>query len=218
MNKEDPYKDQLEKRRTKIEKSTFAEGQRVEREELPPRSAVHQKGKKKKTKLKVKYPLIRLLALFFILLPITVISIYSTIVKDKISNIKETISDSTEEFETIEIEDGANSNKEDKGSVKEDAVPEESPDGQSEESLEDSQSSMNQEAENGAEGRHTAAAPLIVHEKDIVYHKVKRGETIYKISMKYYKSKAGIDVIKAANNLTSNEILAGQMLTIPLNK
>lgn len=44
---------------------------------LPPRSEVHkQKQKKKKTKWKIKYPVIRLLALFFILLPVSILSIY----------------------------------------------------------------------------------------------------------------------------------------------
>ena len=51
-----------------------------------------------------------------------------------------------------------------------------------------------------------------------VYHTVQPGETIYRISIKYYKSKSGIDTIKSANNLTSNEIRVGQVLTIPLNK
>ena len=36
--------------------------------------------------------------------------------------------------------------------------------------------------------------------------------------MKYYKSKSGIDTIKSANDLNSNEIRVGQVLTIPLNK
>lgn len=44
---------------------------------LPPRSEVHrQKKSKKRVKWKLKYPLIRLLALFFILLPILMLSIY----------------------------------------------------------------------------------------------------------------------------------------------
>ena len=58
----------------------------------------------KKNKWKLKYPVIRLLVLFFILLPITIFSIYSTIAKDKIGNVRETDGESTEEFETIEIE------------------------------------------------------------------------------------------------------------------
>jgi len=198
MNKEDPYRDQAEKLRQKIERPTFEEGKPVKREELPPRSAVHRHGKSKKTKLKVKYPLIRLLALFFVLLPITVISIYSIIAKDKIDNVKETIIESTEEFETIEIEEEENQIMEDE-------------EGTQEESLTEPQSRA------GA-GHKTAAAPLTVYEKDIIYHKVKRGETITRISLKYYRSKAGIEIIKAANDLTSNEILAGQVLTIPLNK
>lgn len=201
MNKEDPYRDQTEKLRQKIERSTFEEGKRVEREELPPRSAVHRQGKK--TKLKMKYPLIRLLALFFVLLPITVISIYSIIAKDKIDNVRETITESNEEFETIEIENEENQITEDE-----------------EDNLDNGKTggSLTEPQSRAWAGHETAAAPLIVHEKDIIYHKVKRGETITRISMKYYKSKAGIEVIKAANDLTSNEILAGQVLTIPLNK
>lgn len=213
MNKEDPYRDQAEKLRKKIEKSSFDAGQQAGKEELPPRRAIHQKGRKRKTKVKVKYPLIRLLALFFVLLPITVISIYSTIAKDKISNFKETISESTEEFETIEIENKENQIKEDEEDNEEDSQEENRA-----VQNDDSQSSMNQNSETKTENRQSAAAPLTVHEKDIVYHKVKRGETIYKISMKYYRSKAGIEMIKAANDLTSNEILTGQVLTIPLNK
>lgn len=207
MNKEDPYRDQAEKLRRKIDRPPFEEGKPVGREELPPRSAVHRRGKK--TKLKMKYPLIRLLALFFILLPITVISIYSIIAKDKIDNVKETFTESTEEFETIEIENEENQIKED-----EKELPEE------EDNIDNGQTgdSLTEPQSRAWAGRETAAAPLTVHEKDIIYHKVKRGDTITRISMKYYKSKAGIEVIKAANDLTSNEILAGQVLTIPLNK
>jgi LysM repeat protein len=44
---------------------------------LPPRSEIHrQKKSKKRVKWKLKYPVIRLLALFFILLPISMLSIY----------------------------------------------------------------------------------------------------------------------------------------------
>jgi LysM repeat protein len=48
---------------------------------LPPRSEVHRKKPKKrerKKKWKLKYPLVRLLVLFFILLPISMLSIYYT--------------------------------------------------------------------------------------------------------------------------------------------
>ncbi len=75
----------------------------VKREELPPRSRVHHQ-KQKKNKWKLKYPVIRLLALFFILLPITIFSIYSSIARDKVGNILKTDGESTEGFESINIE------------------------------------------------------------------------------------------------------------------
>ena len=48
MNKEDPYRDQAEKLRQKIERKQFEEGQVVEREEFPPRSRIHHQKTKEK--------------------------------------------------------------------------------------------------------------------------------------------------------------------------
>lgn len=73
MNKEEPYRDQAERLRQRIEK---VNGDGVEEASLmPPRSQIHKK-KKKKTTVKVKYPLIRFLVLLFILLPLTIFAIY----------------------------------------------------------------------------------------------------------------------------------------------
>ncbi|MCM3742997.1 LysM peptidoglycan-binding domain-containing protein [Sporosarcina luteola] len=46
-------------------------------------------------------------------------------------------------------------------------------------------------------------------------HTVAANETLYRISMKYYGSDTGIDKIKKANGLSSNEIMVGQKLIIP---
>jgi len=46
-------------------------------------------------------------------------------------------------------------------------------------------------------------------------HIVAANETLYRISMNYYGSDAGIDKIKKANGLSSNDIMAGQKLIIP---
>lgn len=46
-------------------------------------------------------------------------------------------------------------------------------------------------------------------------HIVTANETLYRISMNYYGSDAGIEKIKNANGLSSNEIMAGQKLIIP---
>ncbi|MDN4608759.1 LysM peptidoglycan-binding domain-containing protein [Sporosarcina highlanderae] len=46
-------------------------------------------------------------------------------------------------------------------------------------------------------------------------HIVAENETLYRISMNYYGSNAGIEKIMKANGLTSNDIMAGQKLIIP---
>ncbi|MCY8518275.1 LysM peptidoglycan-binding domain-containing protein [Bacillus atrophaeus] len=50
----------------------------------------------------------------------------------------------------------------------------------------------------------------------VVKHTVKKKETLYRISMKYYKSRAGEDKISNYNNLNGNEVYTGQVLNIPL--
>ena len=216
MNKEDPYRDQAEKLRRKIEKVQFEEGKTIEKEELPPRSRVHQKAKKNKWKL--KYPVIRLLVLFFILLPITIFSIYSSIAKDKIGNVKETFGEATEEFETIDIEDQETSDPNKKENIQTEDEVDPSDNGAAEDQSEQEQDAYQQQDNDNAVQSQTIAPPIKTNEKSIVYHTVKPGETIYRISMKYYQSKSGIETIKSANNLAGNEIRTGQVLTIPLNK
>jgi LysM repeat protein len=51
---------------------------------------------------------------------------------------------------------------------------------------------------------------------EVVIHKVKDNETLYKISMKYYGSRKGEAIIKEFNNLNDNNIYVGQVLEIPL--
>jgi LysM repeat protein len=209
MNKEDPYRDQAEKLRQKIERTKFEEGEVIDREELPPRSRVHEQ-KRKKSKWKLKYPVIHILMLFFILLPITILSIYASLTKDGIGNVEKTGGESSEGFEIIDIEDSDQSDipdKEDDESV-ESLINE--TENKNETSL---QENLNQSSQDIIDSIGEKSGP-----KDIIYHTVQPGETIYRISIKYYKSKAGIDTIKSINNLTSNEIRVGQVLTISLNK
>ena len=74
MNKEDPYRQITDKTRRRIEKSY---NERVSSaSELPPRTELHRQ-RRNKPKRKLKYPVIRLLALFFILVPITIFAIYT---------------------------------------------------------------------------------------------------------------------------------------------
>lgn len=53
------------------------------------------------------------------------------------------------------------------------------------------------------------------NENEMIHHTVQQGETLYRISMNYYKSADGIDKIKAENGLVDNEIIVGQTLKIP---
>ncbi|ANB61833.1 LysM peptidoglycan-binding domain-containing protein [Anoxybacteroides amylolyticum] len=73
---------------------------------LPPRSEVH-KSKEKKTKWKIKYPLVRLLLLFFILLPFVIFAIYYMGDKRTIAPIKK-----SESYEPIAIEEKARTKEE----------------------------------------------------------------------------------------------------------
>lgn len=74
MNREDPYRDQAERLRKKIERNKSVTT--TSRKEIPPRSRVHSRKRNKNT-FKLKYPVIRLLVLFFILLPVTIFSAYN---------------------------------------------------------------------------------------------------------------------------------------------
>lgn len=46
-------------------------------------------------------------------------------------------------------------------------------------------------------------------------HTVQSNETLYRIAMNYYNDPTAVERIKAANNLSSNEIRVGQVLILP---
>lgn len=50
----------------------------------------------------------------------------------------------------------------------------------------------------------------------VVQHTVGPEENLYRISMKYYKSRSGEEKIKAYNHLNGNSVYSGQVLNIPL--
>ncbi|MFJ7928103.1 LysM peptidoglycan-binding domain-containing protein [Peribacillus sp. NPDC096448] len=52
----------------------------------------------------------------------------------------------------------------------------------------------------------------------VVLHTVQGEETLFRISMNYYKSQEGIALIKEWNGLNGNEISKGQVLKIPIKK
>lgn len=245
MSKEEPYRDQAERLRQRIEK---IHEMNVEDPGLPPRSELHR-YKKMKTKWKFKYPLIRILVLFFILLPITIFSIYSYLDSKKVNNTEKGAV-STKGYEPIKFENSTknqNENTNNNGSnVNNTAQPNESLDeavtnsdndsrviegeNNSDQSVATQSSVSNDGQPNGQDtekngnvqpSANTSPSDSTNNQADtqkMVLHTVQPHETLYRIAMKYYHSKTGIDTIKAANHLKSNNIETGQVLKIPLNK
>ncbi len=52
----------------------------------------------------------------------------------------------------------------------------------------------------------------------IIEHRVKQGETLFRISQKYYKSRDGEELIMAENDLDGTTLYTGQVLKIPIEK
>jgi LysM repeat protein len=246
MNKEAPYRDQAERTRKKI-KRTKSNNTRPEMEELPPRSKLHRQ-KRNKNKWKVKYPVIRLLALFFILLPISIFSAYSYLNNEDEDAGNGVIK--SEGYEKISIETNSTNTEtepspsppvsfeekdmeaEGKPSVEpaplaEDSVPSPAdsknpptvaPKPQvsnkvSHEEPEESQDMVpNQEQETSE-----LKTEVVQTDEKIVYHTVKEGDNLFRISLNYYNSQQGMEIIRNANNLQGDEVQLGQVLKIPLD-
>lgn len=227
-NQEETTHRQLDKEDTK-EAST--------KKSLPSRSEIHQHKRKQEQlrRRRTKNPLLQVLLLFFLLLPIIAYSVYSNYMnrehvkgekpkaneevtvmeENNVAKNPESKDDSMKESE----EDQQEESKEEKESssienntapppvqqppaVKEtEPVKEEVPKQQPEQKP--VQPQQEQKTEEKQEGKTTT-------------HTVQQGETLFRISMKYYNSQAGIEKIRQANGISGNDINVGQVLKIPL--
>ena len=68
------------------------------------------------------------------------------------------------------------------------------------------------------ETKKSQSTTIIPKKSRIVYHTVQPKETLYHIAMEYYHSQAGMNIIRQANHIQGDNINAGQVLKIPLNK
>jgi hypothetical protein len=230
MNPEEPYRDQAERLRRRIEKINENTDSG---DKMPPRGQLHRQ-KPKKTKWKLKYPVIRLLVLLFILLPITCVSIISYYHGKKI-NVAEKASVNNTGYETINLEkDNSNSNEKKENVVnnstknanqkaaKSSAIIEQPkmteatvPKTNASKSI---QSAKSTEKKSVQQSKTTSSKPVNQVEKEkIIYHVVQPKENLFRIALKYYHSKAGIDIIKKANRIWNDQITTGEVLKIPLN-
>lgn len=236
MNKEAPYRDQAERTRKKIVR-TKSNNASPEMEELPPRSKLHRQ-KRNKNRWKLKYPVIRLLVLFFILLPISIFSAYSYLnnedgdvgngaVKsggyEKISIEKASINKEKEASLPVSFEE--KDMETEKAAVEpaplaEDSVPspadskntpDVTPKSQVSNKVTPIEPKEGQEMVPNQEQKKTNQA----NEK-IVYHTVRKGDNLFRIALTYYNSQHGMDIIRQANNMQGDEVQLGQVLKIPL--
>ncbi|MDP4162919.1 MAG: LysM domain-containing protein [Bacillota bacterium] len=230
MNKEDPYRDQAERLRQRIDKINDST---EKKEILPPRGDLHR-NVRKKTKWKLKFPVIRLLLITFILLLITIYSAYSYLGGKKIGNSKKS-SAQTSGYETVNIDNsnteknGAqknitsdkNDNQEDSSSLKD--VSSKSDLGSELTSLSSTTETTGPDSDkNGSvdekKNIRNVSSPSRNEEMKFTFHTVGHQETLYHIAMTYYHSSLGVEWIKQANNIKQDGIKEGQVLKIPVKK
>ncbi|PAK45576.1 LysM peptidoglycan-binding domain-containing protein [Peribacillus simplex] len=80
------------------------------------------------------------------------------------------------------------------------------------------QQEAEEKAKKAAEKKNVQAAKPDKEGYKVVLHTVQGEETLFRISMNYYKSQEGIALIREWNGLNGNEISKGQVLKIPIKK
>jgi len=217
-------------------------------EKLPSRSSVH-KSKNKKTRLKVRYPVVRLLALFFVLLPVSILGITflnnddtETHVPEKELSIVEELDyarktepEKSSENNKSEItspdeqsEGTSNSEEEINNKIEQTKTEKENtatPKSKEEVKVEEKQKEQTEEkqeekAKESKPSRTNKPKPPPTQEKsetyEIIYHKVKRNENLYRISLRYFNSRAGEEIIRKENKMINSNVYEGQVLRIPV--
>ncbi|WP_409251212.1 LysM peptidoglycan-binding domain-containing protein [Bacillus sp. SCS-153A] len=213
----DPYRAQAEKLRQKIERVEPKHEREIEqRKTLPKRSELHQEKRKK-----IKYPLIKGMLAFFVLLPIMMFGLYiildtnqnenRSIVTEKVEEVTYETKDIEEKVKsgTSSTEDNAGEETEKSPELKEEpepAVQEEAS------SKEVDKENLIQLTEQGEVVRETEYQENV----QVIEHVVKPEETLFRIAMNYYNSQAGMEKIKKWNNIENHDLEAGQVLKIPL--
>jgi len=237
--------DQAEALRKQMEETQTA---LIESSPLPPRSEVHRNKEKKKTKIRIRYPLVRLLALIFVLIVFLVASynLWKGNVQLTNASKDQATTKNNSNIDVFEMKnksaDSENTTSVEVDFEKEQAQPEYdklaeetknvSPDGQANQSAVPQGDTPSPEITDNTQKIPSAqgspsvnvqqssnAAPVQAQkpEQKYLYHRVKAGETLYRISMRYFKSRAGEEIIKRANGLDANgTVMAGQTLKIPI--
>lgn len=210
MSSEEKFtQDQAENLRKRMEDNDLVRGKNKDVFSLPPRSETHN-NEDKKVKFKIQYPLIRLLAVIFLLL-VMVIPGWG-MWKDRAAQVDNPVKQPEVEVEKSEPKEPI---------VKDEfelAEPEPVP-------IEEEQE-QDQDVEPVLESPEEITEPEPVEEvkdeapkqpeEQFIYHTVQEGETLFRVSQRYFRNRDGESLIKAINNLGENgTIYPGQKLKIP---
>ncbi|MCY8203335.1 LysM peptidoglycan-binding domain-containing protein [Bacillus sp. N12A5] len=209
-------------------------------ESLPTRQSVKNKREQKKKQSKTKTPLFTVLAVLFVFVPVIVLVTlfylkshpdnhddYEDVFIDSSQSKYEIVPKSEDKKDTADTKETALQQESKKKSEntkakeptkttdkKQPAVAEKEDSTNKEEATTAAVSSSQQTA---APQEQQPAEPVQAEPKRVVKHTVQKKETLYRISMKYYKSRSGEEKIRAYNHLNGNDVYTGQVLDIPLD-
>ncbi|MEC2062920.1 LysM peptidoglycan-binding domain-containing protein [Bacillus inaquosorum] len=212
-------------------------------ESLPTRQSVKNQKEQKKKQGKTKTPLFTVLAVLFVFVPVIVLVtlFYLKSHPDNHDDYEDVFIDSSQSKYEVVPKSADKKDNEDTKVTKETALQQESKKksedtrakepaktttDQKQPAVAEKEDSANKEEATAAaasSSQQTAARqeqqpaePVQPEPKRVVKHTVQKKETLYRISMKYYKSRSGEEKIRAYNHLNGNDVYTGQVLDIPL--
>ncbi|WP_017755618.1 LysM peptidoglycan-binding domain-containing protein [Calidifontibacillus oryziterrae] len=191
---------------------------------LPPRSEVHRHKEDKKTKIRIRYPIVRFLALVFILI-VCFIPIYhlyweNDFEETKSEPLDNSIVDVVEMENTEPVEPEVKDEYEFAPEKDENTPDIFEPKNQIESETPTKELSVNHDDQQGSKRtEETSESVQPADDTSYIIHTVKPGETLYRISMNYFHNRNGEAIIKKANGLDANgTVYSGQKLKIPVTE
>ncbi|WP_075617654.1 LysM peptidoglycan-binding domain-containing protein [Paenisporosarcina indica] len=206
MNKDD-YQNKIEEHRKPIEINSAEEPNTRKSRRTNP--SVSKQSKKQKRNY-----LLPILFFFFILIPVSFL-IYVFVFYQPSSNGVTVVDNSQVQYEQNEKEDVADTSPDDESTdpLASDVDPKDSE--ASEETTIPEETTVPEDQPAAPPVEQPSEVPSEPQPTSDKTHVVQPGENLYRIALKYYPSGGGVDLIKSANNLTSDSISSGQTLIIP---
>ena len=197
---------------------------------LPSRKEIHGK-KKQKTNWKIKFPFVKILALFFVILLGTVWAIASLKDDESVATSKDKESEYTERigeisgFDDSEDDVAVNENEATSDQIGEEDLQSTEEESDANEPIEPVEQVEQPETEvtttettvnNQQDTQETQQTTASQSKNDgVIQHVVQSNENLFRIALKYYSSAEGVEIIKQYNGLKGNDIVTGQVLKIP---